>query len=104
MQKKLDMIEGERIAIRPATPAALRDLIRLWNDGRVMRWVGFPEGLGYTAEDVASWYHALQKRPNRQHFVVHSAETGFCGEVYYTAAFCLCYYSTHLSQILMPKK
>jgi RimJ/RimL family protein N-acetyltransferase len=78
------MIQGERILIRPTNQADLPDLIRLWNDGRVMRWVGFPEGLGYTAEDIANWYRALQKRSNRWHFVVHSVETGFCGEIHYT--------------------
>jgi hypothetical protein len=55
----------------------------LWNDGRVMQWVGFPNGLGYDKEKISKWFDKLQSETNRHHFVVCAESVGFCGEVYY---------------------
>lgn len=55
----------------------------LWNDGEVMRWVGFPEGLGYDAGDVAAWWRAVSADPDCHHFVVRDGSGSFCGEVFY---------------------
>ena len=78
-------ISGARANLRSTTPADLPDLLRLWNDGRVMRWVGFPEGLSYDQTKMESWFERLQANPHCHHFVVHSPEIGFCGEAYYAA-------------------
>ena len=78
-------IHGERINLRPTTAADLPDLLRLWNDGRVMRWVGFPDGLGYDQAKIENWFECVQADPCRHHYVVHSPEIGFCGEAYYAA-------------------
>ncbi len=74
---------GNRVTIRPTTCKDLLVLMGLWNDGRVMRWVGKPDGLAYGADDVFAWYHKMQADPSRHHFVVHAPEVGFCGELYY---------------------
>jgi len=74
---------NERIHLRPTASDDLDDLRRLWNDGRVMKWVGSPDGLGYDSDAMARWLERLQASPNRQHFVVISSEAGFCGEAYY---------------------
>jgi RimJ/RimL family protein N-acetyltransferase len=76
-------IRDEEVRIRPTTEADLEDLLGLWNDGRVMKWVGFPDGLGYDSARVARWFARLQETPHRRHFVVVSSHLGFCGEVYY---------------------
>jgi hypothetical protein len=78
-------IRGERVTIRYTAIHDLPDLMTLWNDGRVMKWVGFPEGLGYDLDKLMNWYSQLQANPNRHHFVVHEEGTGFCGELYYAA-------------------
>jgi hypothetical protein len=78
-------IRGERVTIRYTAIHDLPDLMTLWNDGRVMKWVGFPEGLGYDLDKLMNWYSQLQANPNRHHFVVHEKGTGFCGELYYAA-------------------
>jgi RimJ/RimL family protein N-acetyltransferase len=74
---------GEEITIRPTAAADLPDLMDLWNDGRVMRWVGFPDGLGYTEGSVARWFERIQARPDCWHFVIESSVLGFCGEAFY---------------------
>ncbi|MEW6231653.1 MAG: GNAT family protein [Chloroflexota bacterium] len=76
-------IRGEKITIRDTTREDLADVMALWNDGRVMQWVGFPNGLGYDKEKIIKWFDKLQSESNRHHFVVYAESIGFCGEVYY---------------------
>ena len=70
----------ERLRIRPTGEGDLADLGRLWNDGEVMRWVGFPDGPGYDEQALRRWLDATDVDPHRHHFVVHDRELGFCGE------------------------
>ncbi len=74
---------GDRITIRTTTRDDLPALMELWNDGRVMRWVGKPDGLGYNADTIGRWFEKLESDPNRHHFCVYAPDIGFCGEVYY---------------------
>jgi len=68
---------------RPTTEADLPDLLALWNDGRVMQWVGFRSGLCYDLERARGWFQRLKSDPARHHFVVHAQGVGFCGELCY---------------------
>lgn len=72
-----------QVALRETTAADLPDLRALWNDGEVMRWVGYPSGLGMSAQQTAEWLAATSQDTTRHHFVVVEAELGFCGEAYY---------------------
>ena len=76
-------IRGEEITLRPTLASDLPDLMTLWNDGRVMAWVGFPDGLGYDAAKIARWFERVRSREDRRHYVVVSSSLGFCGEAYY---------------------
>jgi len=76
-------IHGQLVTIRNTSEADLSDLMTLWNDGRIMRWVGFPDGLGYDHERLDQWFERLRANPTRHHFVVHTEALGFCGELYY---------------------
>jgi RimJ/RimL family protein N-acetyltransferase len=80
------MVRGMRrgnIVLRPTSVADLPQLMALWNDGRVMKWVGFPDGLGCDTAAMARWFERLQVTPHRHHFVVIDSVLGFCGEAYY---------------------
>jgi RimJ/RimL family protein N-acetyltransferase len=72
-----------RLTIRATAERDLGDLGRLWNDGRVMRWVGFPDGLGIDDASLRAWYDRVRRDPDRHHFVVRDEELGFCGELFY---------------------
>ncbi|MBI5034662.1 MAG: GNAT family N-acetyltransferase [Chloroflexi bacterium] len=74
---------GNSVTIRTTTRDDFADLMTLWNDGRVMQWVGFPNGFGYDVEKIGKWFEKLQSQPHRHHFVVYADGVGFCGEVYY---------------------
>jgi RimJ/RimL family protein N-acetyltransferase len=66
----------------------LPELVSLWNDGRVMRWVGFPQGLGYDNEKALRWLAQLESNPLRHHFVIRGEKFDFAGELYYEVDRC----------------
>jgi RimJ/RimL family protein N-acetyltransferase len=72
-----------QLRIRATTEDDLSDLRRLWNDGRVMRWVGFPDGLGHDDDSLRAWYARIRADGRSRHFVVREAGVGFCGELFY---------------------
>ena len=69
--------------LRETNEDDLDDLVEIWNDGRVMRWVCFPDGLGITREGAADWLAAIRRDAHRHHYVVIAGGIGFCGEAYY---------------------
>ena len=75
-------LRGARVELASTREEDLAALAALWNDGRVMAAVGFPEGLGYNAARMAAWFDRLRDHPDRYHFVVRAAPLGFCGEAY----------------------
>jgi RimJ/RimL family protein N-acetyltransferase len=77
------MLAHVDIELRRTTRGDLWDLMGLWNDGRVMAFVGFPQGLGATQESMTAWLARLQADASRRHFVIHAPPLGFCGEAYY---------------------
>jgi len=44
------VVLGDRVALRPWRPEDADGLVELWSDGRVMRYVGFPNGLTVNRE------------------------------------------------------
>jgi RimJ/RimL family protein N-acetyltransferase len=83
MRESVGDIQGDQVTLRPTSSTDLPDLQRLWNDGRVMRWVGFPDGLGYHTAAMSRWFDRLRADGGRHHFVIDHRALGFCGEVYY---------------------
>ena len=69
--------------IRETTLDDLKNIQRLWADGEVMRFVGFPEGLQESDEDLRAWIeHLSAVRPRVNHWSVY--EDGvYCGETNY---------------------
>lgn len=48
----MTLINTKRLRIRLATADDVAFLAAMWNDGRIMRFVGFPEGLGTSEDEV----------------------------------------------------
>ena len=71
------------LEIRETTLADLKNIQRLWADGDVMRYVGFPEGLEESDEDLRAWIeHLSAVRPRVNHWSIY--EDGvYCGETNY---------------------
>lgn len=77
---------GSRAAlqIRLTGEEDLEHVRRLWASPEVMRYVGFPEGLQETEENLRSrWLPWVQQPPKRQHYSVYAEGIGYCGETFY---------------------
>lgn len=71
------------IEIKETTLNELEDVRRLWADGDVMRFVGFPAGLQETKEEMLDWYRWIETgRPRVNHYSVFS-DGKYCGETFY---------------------
>ena len=71
------------IEIREATPEDVKNVQRLWADGDVMKYVGFPEGLSETEESIQEMIlRTAANRPRTNYYAIF--EDGvYCGETYY---------------------
>lgn len=71
------------VTIRETKENDLPDVQRLWADGDVMKFVGFPEGLHETDEAMARWYQWISTaRPRVNHYSVFDNGV-YCGESFY---------------------
>ena len=71
------------IEIKETTADDIRNVQRLWADGEVMRFVGFPEGLHETDESMFEWFNDMvSNRPAANHFSIFE-DGKFCGETGY---------------------
>ncbi len=71
------------VEIRETSAADLEEVKALWEDGEVMKFVGFPEGLKQTDEELADWISWIEEdRPGVNHYSIY--ENGvYCGESFY---------------------
>ena len=75
----------QSITIRQTEQADLANTMALWNDGDVMKFVGFPEGLGYTIRQMERWLKWIEDgRPKRNHYSIYEESLGYCGETFYS--------------------
>lgn len=71
------------VIIRETTANDLVDIQQLWADGDVMKYVGFPEGLHKTSEDMRRWFDRIvSARPATNHFSVFEDDS-YCGEAFF---------------------
>lgn len=71
------------VTIRETTGNDIFDVQRLWADGDVMQFVGFPDGLHQTGEEKARWYQWIASaRPRVNHYCVFDGSV-YCGETFY---------------------
>ena len=71
------------IEIREATPEDVKNVQRLWADGDVMKYVGFPEGLSETEESIREMIcRTAANRPRSNYYAIYE-DGGYCGETSY---------------------
>jgi RimJ/RimL family protein N-acetyltransferase len=71
------------LTIKETQNEDLENLMRLWNDGDVMKYVGFPNGLNVTYEAIQRWHQNNHKSSVSKHFSIYEANLGYCGETFY---------------------
>ena len=71
------------ITIKETTKNDLSNVQKLWADGDVMKFVGFPEGLHETDDAMSRWLGRIAAaRPSTNHFSVYDDDV-YCGEAFY---------------------
>lgn len=71
------------ILIRSTEQKDLPLVQALWSNGDVMQFVGFPNGLVQSDEDMARWHSWIQKnQPHCMHYSIFDGDE-YCGETYY---------------------
>ncbi|MGL5642265.1 MAG: GNAT family N-acetyltransferase [Paraclostridium sp.] len=71
------------ITIKETSIDDLENVMDLWNNGEVMFYVGFPQGLGVTSDQIERWFLNTRKNPFYKHFSIYTDELGYCGETCY---------------------
>lgn len=54
----------------------------LWNNGEVMKYVGFPEGLNIDLNSLVQWLSNINNNPNKKAYAMYDNES-YLGELYY---------------------
>ena len=77
-------MDNNKIMINETTISDLDNVALLWNDGDVMKFVGFPNGLGVTKRTLEEkWLPSINNNENRRHYSIYHDDLGYCGESYY---------------------
>ncbi|NLY54851.1 MAG: GNAT family N-acetyltransferase [Firmicutes bacterium] len=76
----------DKIIIQVTREDDLKNIMRLWNNGEVMQWVGYPDGLGITMTQLKEWLVRTVQPPQRCHYSIFLADGSYCGETFYRVA------------------
>ncbi|MCR8968453.1 GNAT family N-acetyltransferase [Facklamia sp. 7083-14-GEN3] len=74
-------IKYNKLLIRNAEASDAIQLCQWWNSGEVMKWVGFPKGLGKTVEEVQSKIESYSDEKGRLLLIEYQGAP--IGELYY---------------------
>ena len=71
------------ITIKETTKNEISNVKELWADGDVMKFVGFPDGLHETDENMEEWFDWISSvRPTANHYSIFNEDI-YCGEAFY---------------------
>lgn len=71
------------IEVRETAVTDIINVQKLWADGDVMRFVGFPDGLHQTDEEMQNWFRWIETgRPALNHYSIFE-DGKYCGESFY---------------------
>lgn len=71
------------LIVKESTIEDINNIKRLWADGDVMTFVGFPEGLHHSDEEMKKWFQCIEsKRPVLNHYSIFE-DGQYCGESFY---------------------
>jgi len=77
------MASSMQITIKESSADDLENILTLWNNGAVMKYVGYPEGLGVSLDDLQEWLTWAIQKPSRCHYSIYTLEHAYCGETFY---------------------
>lgn len=72
-----------KIRIVETSDRDMKNVQSLWADGDVMKFVGFPNGLQKSDEEMDDWYQwVAENRPRINHYSIY-LDDEYCGESFY---------------------
>lgn len=75
---------NDELKIVETSEIDLDHIVSLWNDGDVMYYVGFPDGLGVDKEGLKkNWLTKVNQNHLVKHYSIYHKTIGYCGETYY---------------------
>ena len=78
-------MDSTDIVISETKESDLENVLTLWNDGDVMKYVGFPNGLGEKMDSMIRWFKWIEKnKPRVRHYSIYAGGLGYCGEAFYS--------------------
>lgn len=76
------MVVLKTVKVKETTVEDINNIQRLWADGDVMKFVGFPEGLHYSDEEMKNWLRWIESsRPALNHYSIFEDDKYCGGEV-----------------------
>lgn len=73
-----------KLTIKETEFSDLTNIMKLWNNGDVMKYVGFEDGLNITKEQIEKWHKNIKRALYTKHYSIYHEELGFCGETFYS--------------------
>ncbi len=58
------LIQGDRVILKKTSEEDLENLMSLWNNGYIIKWVGFPNGLDYNINELIASILLSSQRTN----------------------------------------
>ncbi len=76
-------MNDRNLVIKDTNIDDLENVMNLWNNGEVMYYVGFPNGIDTTLEKLRKWIKWAINKPQRCHYSIYDDKLGYCGETFY---------------------
>lgn len=73
-----------KIIIKRTAENDLVNVMDLWNNGKVMFYVGFPDGLNTTIDEMKQWLNKINQNELCRHYSIYTEDIGYCGETFYS--------------------
>lgn len=73
-----------KISIKVTDENDLLNIMNLWNNGDVMFYVGFPNGLNVNIEKLKGWLNRINQNEMCRHYSIYAENIGYCGETFYS--------------------
>lgn len=71
------------LQMKETTVEDLSNVQALWGNGEVMQYVGAPEGIAVTIQQLEDWLNKVQSNALSKHYSIYEETIGYCGEAFY---------------------
>jgi|GEM_PF-744072 len=77
------MASSMQIVIKETSVDDLENILTLVNNGVVMKYVGYPDGLGVSLDDQQKWFKRAIQKPICCHYSIYTLDHAYYREIFY---------------------